>query len=125
MTEINKLLMGISIPKENRDTQIQEWIDVGFDVDTILKERLKGFIKNNNLYDATEEEIKQKLLEKQFIAQEIDNSILEISTEKQALNYLASTDWYVIRKTERNIAIPEEVATKRLEAVEVLNGINN
>ena len=117
--------MGISIPKENRDTQIQEWIDVGFDVDTILKERLKGFIKNNNLYDATEEEIKQKLLEKQFIAQEIDNSILEISTEKQALNYLASTDWYVIRKTERNIAIPEEVATKRLEAVEVLNGINN
>lgn len=43
----------------------------------------------------------------------------------EARVYLAATDWYVIRKTERDIAIPEEVATKRLEAVEVLNGINN
>lgn len=36
--------------------------------------------------------------------------------------YLNSTDWYIIRKFERNIDVPEEVSTLRLQAIQYLNG---
>lgn len=38
----------------------------------------------------------------------------------EALTYLKSTDWYVIRKIEIDKAIPEDVVTKRAEARENL-----
>jgi len=37
----------------------------------------------------------------------------------EALAYLASTDWYVTRKLEKGIEIPEEVTKKRDEAREI------
>lgn len=45
-----------------------------------------------------------------------------IAKEKQeALILLQSTDWYIIRKLERNVEIPSEVTTKRLNAISILN----
>lgn len=38
----------------------------------------------------------------------------------EALRYLADTDWYVVRLTETDVAIPEEVITKRAEARAIL-----
>ena len=37
-------------------------------------------------------------------------------TKAEALAYLASTDWYVTRKAETGVEIPEEVSIKRAEA---------
>lgn len=43
--------------------------------------------------------------------------VYELDQRKQeALNYLASTDWYVTRKIETGVEIPEDVSVKRAEA---------
>ena len=42
----------------------------------------------------------------------------------EALEYLSSTDWYLVRKLDIGTEIPEEVVTKRLEARTILNGGN-
>jgi len=36
-------------------------------------------------------------------------------------SYLDSTDWYVTRYVERQIAIPDEIKAKRLEAIDRIN----
>lgn len=36
-------------------------------------------------------------------------------------SYLDSTDWYVTRYVERQIAIPDEIKVKRLEAIDRIN----
>ena len=42
---------------------------------------------------------------------------IEIANKKQeALKYLTSTDWYVTRKAETGVEIPEEVSRLRAEA---------
>lgn len=46
---------------------------------------------------------------------------LENERKKQeAISYLKSTDWYVIRKVEIGEEIPDEVKTKRAEAREAM-----
>lgn len=42
----------------------------------------------------------------------------EINTE--ALAYLASTDWYVVRFSETGIAIPDDVKAKRQESRDII-----
>lgn len=51
--------------------------------------------------------------------------LIENSKKLEASLYLNSTDWYIIRKLERDIDIPENITLKRLEAIGVLDGINN
>ena len=41
--------------------------------------------------------------------------------KKEAQDYLNSTDWYIIRKMERNIEVPEEISQNRLAAIAALN----
>ena len=41
---------------------------------------------------------------------------LAVHTKAEALAYLASTDWYVTRKAETGVEIPEEVSRLRAEA---------
>jgi hypothetical protein len=56
-----------------------------------------------------------KGLKSQFVAQIKDT----------AGKLLAQTDWYIIRKAERNVDIPAEIALKRTQIViEVLNAQN-
>ena len=55
----------------------------------------------------TTEQVVTKGLKSQFVAQVKDT----------AGKLLASTDWYVIRKAERSIDIPSEVALKRTQIV--------
>ncbi len=48
----------------------------------------------------------------------------ELKVERDVLqSYLDSTDWYVTRYVERQIAIPDEIKTKRLEAIDRINFI--
>jgi len=55
----------------------------------------------------SEERLVTKGLKSVFIAQAKDN----------ANKALAATDWYVIRKVERDVAIPEEVLTERAQII--------
>ena len=67
------------------------------------------------LEDVTEtvegKEYTTKGLKSQFIAQIKDT----------AGKLLAQTDWYIIRKAERNVDIPEEIALKRTQIVTEAN----
>ena len=48
-------------------------------------------------------------------AEEIEAELLA-QRKQEALNYLASTDWYVTRLLETGVEIPEEVSKLRAEA---------
>lgn len=43
--------------------------------------------------------------------------------KREAFRLLAQTDWYVIRKTERDVAIPSEISTYRAAVVSASNTI--
>ena len=51
----------------------------------------------------------------------IDPQEITTTKQKEATNYLNSTDWYYIRKLETGAAIPDDIITKRTEARLVLN----
>jgi hypothetical protein len=53
--------------------------------------------------------------EEEIAKQEIDKQISE------AKQYLASTDWYITRLSERDIQVPVDVTNKRLEAIQLLD----
>ena len=59
----------------------------------------------------TTEQVVTKGLKSNFVAQIKDT----------AGKLLASTDWYIIRKAERNVDIPEEIALKRTQIVTEAN----
>jgi hypothetical protein len=59
----------------------------------------------------TTEQVVTKGLKSQFITQVKDT----------AGSLLAQTDWYIIRKAERNVDIPEEIALKRTQIVTEAN----
>jgi len=59
----------------------------------------------------TTEQVVTKGLKSQFVAQIKDT----------AGKLLASTDWYIIRKAERNVDIPAEIALKRTQIVTEAN----
>jgi hypothetical protein len=55
---------------------------------------------------------------------DVENNIISLNQEKNLLQkYLDDTDWYVIRFMERQIAIPEEVASTRLTNINRINEI--
>jgi hypothetical protein len=56
-----------------------------------------------------------KGLKSQFVAQVKDT----------AGKLLSQTDWYIIRKAERNVDIPEEIALKRTQIVTEANRLEN
>jgi hypothetical protein len=63
----------------------------------------------------TTEQVVTKGLKSQFVAQIKDT----------AGKLLASTDWYIIRKAERNVDIPAEIALKRTQIVTEANRLEN
>jgi hypothetical protein len=67
-----------------------------------------------SMVDTTEQVI-TKGLKSQFVAQIKDT----------AGKLLAQTDWYVIRKAERNVDIPAEIALKRTQIVTEANRLEN
>ena len=115
-TEAQKLAIGITwvadpIPFDNRfywDTDLPKALEDKLEV------KEDGTPLYKQVYDkATEsmvdttEQVVTKGLKSNFIAQVKD-------TAGKLLN---ATDWYVIRKAERNVDIPSEVALKRTQIV--------
>jgi len=96
-TEEQKLAIGIT------------WVADPAPVDT-------RFYWDTNLPKALDDKLEEdgsttKGLKSQFIAQVKDT----------AGKLLANTDWYVIRKIERNVDIPSEIALKRTQIVTEAN----
>lgn len=46
----------------------------------------------------------------------IETFEISLDSEAQALRYLSETDWYVIRKSETGLAVPEDVLALRAAA---------
>jgi hypothetical protein len=85
------------------------WVEDPTPVDT-------RFYWDHNLPKALEDKLEEdgsttKGLKSNFIAQIKDT----------AGKLLASTDWYIIRKAERNVDIPSEIALKRTQIVTEAN----
>jgi hypothetical protein len=96
-TEEEKLAIGITWVAEPAP------IDTRFYWDTDLPKALEDKLE--------EDGSTTKGLKSQFIAQIKDT----------AGKLLANTDWYVIRKIERNVDIPSEIALKRTQIVTEAN----
>ena len=71
-------------------------------------ELIKQWISKGNIPDPefTEEELK---------AQEIAKQVQE------AINYLAITDWYIVRELDSGVKTPDDVKTKRQEARDIIS----
>jgi hypothetical protein len=119
-TEEEKLAIGITwvadpIPFDTRfywDTNLPKALEDKLEV------KEDGTPLYKQVYDkATEsmvdttEQVVTKGLKSNFIAQVKDT----------AGKLLAQTDWYIIRKAERNVDIPEEIALKRTQIVTEAN----
>ena len=130
-TEEQKLAIGITwvadpIPFDNRfywDTDLpkalEDKLEVKEDGTPLYKQVYDKTADNGKgaMVDTTEQVV-TKGLKSQFVAQVKD-------TAGKLLN---STDWYVIRKAERSVEVPSEVALKRTQVVAEANrlevGIN-
>jgi len=78
------------------------------------------FYWDHNLPKALDDKLEEngsttKGLKSQFVSQVKDT----------AGKLLASTDWYIIRKAERNVDIPAEIALKRTQIVTEANRLEN
>lgn len=119
-TEEEKLAIGITwvadpIPFDTRfywDTNLPKALEDKLEV------KEDGTPLYKQVYDkATEsmvdttEQVVTKGLKSNFIAQ----------VKNTAGSLLAQTDWYIIRKAERNVDIPEEIALKRTQIVTEAN----
>lgn len=76
-------------------------------------------IIRDSLVEITEEEFEQ-------IVYEINNPPLTddqlLAQQKaEAKQYLNNTDWYIIRKIETGVLVPNDVSTKRDECKKILN----
>ena len=45
-----------------------------------------------------------------------DEALLERAKKQEALEYLASTDWYIVRFMDSGVEVPQEIKDKRAEA---------
>ena len=63
----------------------------------------------------------------------VGKTLEEVENEKKAkeneftindnLKYLKDTDWYIVRFTETNVAIPQEILDKRAAARELISSL--
>jgi len=125
-TEEQKLAIGITWVADPVRADDRFYWDGDINNPKALEDRLEvkedGSPLYKQVYDkATEsmidttEQVVTKGLKSNFVAQIKDT----------AGKLLASTDWYIIRKDERNVDIPEEIALKRTQIVTEANRLEN
>jgi hypothetical protein len=101
----------------------QEWLSKQIGKPNRLPERFINKLDENGSFIVDENGIAiQELLPAEFIYEIIDGSAeLELQKIKsEAKQYLADTDWYVIKMMDTGIAIPQEIAIKRQEARDLI-----
>ncbi|QGH72219.1 na-ca exchanger/integrin-beta4 [Caudoviricetes sp.] len=121
-TEEEKAAIGITWVADPVRADDRFWWNGDINNPKALEDRLEVKEDGTPLYkqvydEATEsmvdttEQVVTKGLKSQFVAQIKDT----------AGKLLASTDWYIIRKAERNVDIPAEIALKRTQIVTEAN----
>jgi hypothetical protein len=121
-TEEQKLAIGITWVADPVRADDRFYWDGDINNPKALEDRLEvkedGSPLYKQVYDKatksmvdTTEQVVTKGLKSQFVAQIKDT----------AGKLLAQTDWYIIRKAERNVDIPEEIALKRTQIVTEAN----
>ena len=96
----------------NNPKALEDKLEVKEDGTPLYK---KVYDKSTESMIDTTEQVVTKGLKSNFIAQIKDT----------AGKLLASTDWYIIRKAERNVDIPAEIALKRTQIVTEANRLEN
>jgi hypothetical protein len=76
-----------------------------------------GFMQIDNLPDQPDFGQNYKWSGSEVIVDEAANMVAtQLITKKNSLAYLASTDWYVTRQSETDVAVPQAILTLRAEA---------
>jgi hypothetical protein len=125
-TEEQKLAIGITWVADPVRADDRFYWDGDINNPKALEDRLEvkedGSPLYKQVYDKatksmvdTTEQVVTKGLKSQFVAQIKDT----------AGKLLAQTDWYIIRKAERNVDIPAEIALKRTQIVTEANRLEN
>jgi len=104
-TEAQKAAIGITWVTDPAPFDTRFYWDT--DLPKALEDKLEVKADNSPLLDAKGNQVITKGLKSNFIAQ----------TKQTAGSLLAQTDWYVVRKVERNVNIPANVVTKRAAIV--------
>lgn len=94
--------------------------EFSFDYDSIqFHAHSKGYVLNEQWTSFTPEQ--EAELTAYIQANDEDPEIgPQIRTNIEAQQYLYDTDWYVVRKFETGVAIPQEVLIKRQEARDLI-----
>lgn len=79
---------------------------------------IKEIINVENGLEKVYYEYDQIKVDPTFSLIDVDKKVEQFN-RLEALAYLASTDWYVTRKLEKGVEIPEEVTKKRDEARDI------
>jgi len=104
-TEEQKLAIGITWVADPAPIDTRFYWDT--DLPKALEDKLEVNKDNSPILDDKGNQVITKGLKTQFVTQVKDT----------AGKLLAQTDWYVVRKAERNIDIPANVVTKRAAIV--------
>jgi hypothetical protein len=104
-TEAQKLAIGITWVADPAPFDNRFYWDT--DLPKALEDKAEMKADNSPLLDAKGNQVITKGLKSNFIAQ----------VKQTAGSLLANTDWYVVRKAERNVDIPANVVTKRAAIV--------
>jgi hypothetical protein len=108
-TEAQKLAIGITWVADPAPFDTRFYWDT--DLPKALEDKAEVKADNSPLLDAKGNQVITKGLKSNFLAQVKDT----------AGKLLAQTDWYVVRKLERNVDIPADVVTKRAAIVTETN----
>ena len=104
-TEEQKLAIGITWEADPTPFDNRFYWDT--DLPKALEDKLEVKEDNSPLLDDKGNQVVTKGLKSNFIAQ----------VKQTAGSILANTDWYVVRKAERNVDIPADIVTKRAAIV--------
>ena len=104
-TEEQKLAIGITWVADPAPIDTRFYWDT--DLPKALEDKLEVNKDNSPILDDKGNQVITKGLKTQFVTQVKDT----------AGKLLAQTDWYVVRKAERDVAIPTNVVTKRAAIV--------
>ena len=91
-----------------------------------VKQQKHGYLVNGNMSVPNDERNKDFLevqefisnggtVEPEFTQAEIDKQAQD-AINSEALAYLASTDWYIVREAESGVVCPDEIKELRAEA---------
>ena len=94
-----------------------------FEYDAIqFHEQSQGYVLNDNWLEFTTAQANEVAT---YVAGQDEDPVLgpQIHTNIESRMYLEETDWYVVRKFETGVAIPQEILIKRQECREAIKQV--